>query len=308
LKNLSFSFLFLYVTLTELYLGALLALCFRALIAPRWLEPMAPAFTRLQRLAYGLAPLFLVLCTATPYLYPWTEKAAVGTPFRQWYLSQGGFTLRGIFYWAIWLGISFAARKKLAWAGSVGVVLILFSATFASYDWLLSLEDGFGSTIFGTIFLLSGLLLAFGCAGFSSAFYSKPDERQDQGSIHLALLCVWTYLSFMQFLIIWSGNLPREVKWYFLREQHGWALLPVFFAIGQFFVPMLLLFQSWVKRSFILTRALTLLTVVWQILFCYWEIAPEHLPGFSITGFDLLAFALIGIVIYLNQEPQCEPA
>lgn len=244
----AYSFLLLYLTLAQLYLGTLAILCFRVMVKPRWLEPLVPAVERAQRLGWALALGFPLLAWLAPHLYPWGLEPVHGNAFRCLYLSPAGFAARGVGYWALWLTLSRAARRRQAWSGGPGLVLLVLSGTFASVDWELSLSRHFGSTIFGMVFLLSCFLLAFAYAVFFGSERSAPEARRDQGSVHLSILCVWTYVSFMQLLVVWSGNLPEEAEWYRLREQGGWAAIPAVVGPFQFFVPFFLLLQSPVKN------------------------------------------------------------
>jgi hypothetical protein len=289
------SFLFLYVTLTALYLGSLSALCFRVIYPAEWIEPMLPALKRAQKLRWVLFPGFFLLALAVPALFPWAGIE------KNLYLTRTGFLLRGIVYWISWLLLSRAALREHGWAGGPGFVLLLFSGTFASVDWILSLEAGFKSTIFGLIFLLSSVLLAF---GYAFPKRSSFRQRQDQGSVHLALVCTWTYLVFIQFLVIWSGNLPDEVQWYHLRSEHGWQIFPLVFALLQFFAPFFLLLLSKVKRSAFWSGALSGTTIFSQVVFLFWQIKPEFSPHLSFTWADLLALFLL--FLYFWRERHAE--
>ena len=52
-----------------------------------------------------------------------------------------------------------------------------------------------------------------------------PDRCHDLGNLLLAFVMFWAYVSFMQYLIIWSGNLPEENVWYLHRSQGGWQIV-----------------------------------------------------------------------------------
>jgi hypothetical protein len=295
-KAVLFSFLFLYVSLAELFLGSLAILCFRAMVPAAWLEPFVEPLERAQRLRWPLLFLFPLLALAAPEIFPWAGHENMGTAFRHVYLTPWAFFARGAVYWGSWLLLSRAARRRRPWAGTAGLVWLFLTGTFASVDWILSLEESFPSTIFGTIFLLSAFLLAFGVAAAAAAPGSRPGLRQDQGSVHLTLICVWTYLTFIQFLVVWSGNLPHEMAWYVARSRHGWQWIPALLALFQFFVPLLLLVQSRLKRSPRAARALAFLSVFWQALFVFWQILPSFRDRFSIHWSDALAWALLAAV------------
>ena len=75
-----------------------------------------------------------------------------------------------------------------------------------------------------------------------------PAQFNDLGNLLLTFVMLWAYLSFSQFLIIWSGNLPKEISWYVIRANGGWAKLAVFLIVFHFAIPFLLLLQRGLKR------------------------------------------------------------
>ena len=78
----------------------------------------------------------------------------------------------------------------------------------------------------------------------------------------LAFTVLWTYLSFSQFLIIWSGNLPEEIPWYIRRMSGGWGFIAVLLLVFHFFVPFLILLQRFVKRNPSLLQKVALMMIV----------------------------------------------
>ena len=268
---MSHAYLFAYLSLTQLFLGTLLMLLFQPLVDPAWLKPLLPAARAAQRLAIPLAIGFVPLALLAPRLYPWVNPERHFSP----YLTLPGFWIRGAVNWAVWLALSRLALSGSGRASAPAILAVGFTASFAAIDWVLSLSPEFGSTAFGLIVFLSSLLLAFGFSAFLRGPLATPAERQDQGSIHLALVCVWTYVSFMQFLVVWAGNLPREATWYSVRASQGWAMVPVALAVLQFALPFVLLLQRSLKRSALASRALAALSVLMQILFAAWQTLPE---------------------------------
>src|ERR1041385_2528692 len=100
-----------------------------------------------------------------------------------------------------------------------GMVLLIFAVTFASIDWYMSLEPEWFSTIYGFIYVAAWAMsaLAFTIAVMSLLSREEPMKRivatlhfHDLGKLLLALVMLWAYFAFSQYLIIWSGNLPEE--------------------------------------------------------------------------------------------------
>ena len=59
------------------------------------------------------------------------------------------------------------------------------------------------------------------------AGYVGQRHYHDLGKLMLAFVMFWAYVSFSQYLIIWSGNLPEEIPWYLRRLQGGWGWVGV---------------------------------------------------------------------------------
>ena len=109
----------------------------------------------------------------------------------------------------------------------------------------------------------------------------------DLGNLLLMYVLTWAYLAFMQFLIVWVGNLPREIAWYVPRLQTGWVALGVILVVFHFFAPLaILLFRS-AKRSAPLLGSLAAALLAVHAIDVYWLVAPSVRPaGFHVAWLD----------------------
>ena len=131
--------------------------------------------------------------------------------------------------------------QKLAAGGLLGYGLTI---TFASFDWLMSLEPHWFSTIYGVLLMGGQGLAAMAFAIVALAWLSRraplnalvtPTHFHDLGNLLLAFTMLWAYFGFSQYLIIWSGNLPEETEWYIHRGCHGWQYIAL--ALVAFILP-----------------------------------------------------------------------
>ena len=124
------------------------------------------------------------------------------------------------------------ARRMQMLSGG-GLVAYGLTITFASFDWLMSLEPHWFSTIYGVLIMGGQGLSAMAFLIIVLVWLSRrppldgmvvPAHFHDLGNLLLAFVMLWAYFSFSQYLIIWSGNLPEEIAWYLHRLQTGWRV------------------------------------------------------------------------------------
>jgi hypothetical protein len=183
-------------------------------------------------------------------------------------------------------------------------VLLIFTVTFASIDWFMSLEPLWYSTIYGFIFVAAWALsaLAFTVAVMAALVKHEPMSNivgqshfHDLGKLLLALVMLWSYFAFSQFLIIWSGNLPEEISWYLPRLHGAWGAIALTVVVLHFAFPFLFLLSRSFKRDSGKLVIVAVLILVMRLIDLFWMIAPaftkEH---FHISWMDLVAPIAMG--------------
>ena len=213
--------------------------------------------------------MFLPVVIGINNLYPWAHANLVAADpllkHKEPYLNLPFFLARAVVYFAGWLFLGWwfnrwsakedvvgheAVHSKMSRMAGPGLLFIGFSTTFMAVDWILSVDPKWFSTIFGLLFIVSqaltGMALLIALIVFLSA--RKPMAEvithrhlHDMGKLVLALVMVWAYFSFSQFLIIWAGNLPEEIPWYIARLNHGWQFVALALVFGHFALPFSLL-------------------------------------------------------------------
>jgi hypothetical protein len=185
-----------------------------------------------------------------------------------------------------------------------GLVFFGATVTFASFDWVMSLEPHWFSTIFGLAFIVGQVLTAFPFAVALAIILSsrRPLSEaisavhfQDLGKLLLAFVMLWAYLSFSQFLIIWSGNLPEETPYYVKRLAGGWQFFQLALILLHFALPFLLLLSRSLKRSGDKLLKVVTLILVMRFVDLYLQISPAgHHAGLHPHWMDLAAPVGIG--------------
>lgn len=269
----------LFLWLLEFLLGGLLLASFDALLRPDWFAPLRPALRRLP-IIFGLCLLFFALdMISFSTVFPWATAPHHG--FRELYFSTNAFFARAAVYFLTWGWLTWRSYRNVSSGGSWMLVLMLFTGTFASFDWLMSLDLQMHSTVFGLIFLASCVLISYALVLVHCEL--PADKRIYINSVYLAITGAWTYLIVSQYLTIWSGNLPAEAHYFLVRGKTPWTPLALALALGQFVLPVILLLFRKLKSSVTFTRTLAFSTVVLQTVFLVWSLLPNYHPDQLMT-------------------------
>ena len=268
--------------------------------------------------------LFVPIVIGTHWIYPWTNpekmaKSPVLLEKSRGYLNLQFFIVRAAIYFAIWMVVAYFLNrwsleqdrtaggqftKRMQVLSGPGMVLFVFTVTFASIDWLMSLDPEWSSTIYGFIFVAAWSLsaLAFVIAVMAALAKHEPMNHvvaqlhfHDLGKLLLALVMLWAYFAFSQFLIIWSGNLPEEISWYLPRTRGGWGSIALTVVILHFALPFLFLLSRSLKRDASKLVIVAALILVMRLIDLLWMIAPEFTgEHFHISWMDMVAPIAIG--------------
>jgi hypothetical protein len=271
-----------------------------------------------------LAVLFLPLLYGVHDLYPWSNRAAQSTEVNRLYLNVPFFVVRAVICFAAWtvMALLFArwsgeqdradpargallALRMQRLAGP-GLVLYVVTATFAGFDWLMSLEPGWWSSVTGMIVVVGQALSALALMVILAAHLESdgrlgdvapPSTFLDLGNLMLMLVMLWAYLAFSQFLILWSGNTTDDITWYMPRYRTSWVVVSAALLIFYFFVPFALLLFRGAKRRAAILQALSagLLLMRWVEL--VWTVEPSFdRHGVVFRWPDAVLCALLGAI------------
>lgn len=237
--------------------------------------------------------------------------------FKLGYLNFPFFTVRAVIYFAVWLALVYFLNKwslaqdrtadnrytkNMRMLAGPGMVALIFTVTFASVDWYMSLEPEWFSTIYGFIFVAAWALsaLAFTIAVLATLSKDEPLNRivaplhfHDLGKLLLALVMLWAYFAFSQYLIIWSGNLPEEIVWYLKRMHGGWGATIIAIALLHFAAPFLFLLSRDLKRDPRKLVIVAVLILVMRMIDLLWMISPAW-EGHNWVWLDVIALLGFG--------------
>lgn len=303
------SYLIAYFLVLGLTLGCMGWLMMWHLTGGTWGVPIR----RILEAAVATLPLIFILWIPLAFgaklIYPWThaDVQAVEKLTHQStsYLSMTGFILRAFLMfisWALlaWYLLSWSREQdtlpvrafgpRFRAVSGVGLVIYAWTLTFITVDLIMSLTAGWTSTIYGLIFLVGQALIAM-CFVVLVAHALRmfhplralltPHNFHDYGKLMLACTMLWAYFSFSQWLIIWSGNLPEETKWFIQRIHGHWGAIALAIVVGHFVIPFCLLLSRPLKRDSSKLIWIAAWLILMRYLDLYWHIQPalnkEHL-------------------------------
>jgi hypothetical protein len=316
------SYLLAYSFWLQIGLGCLGLLMVHHLVGGRWSGLIRHLLETGAMTLPLMALLFLPLLLGMYSLYPWLDAEHVShselLQRKTAWLNAPFFIGRSVVYFLVWLILTLlfyrwsAAQAESGdpqWArrmkrlSAVGVILYMLTATFAAYDWLMSLEPEWFSSIYGLL-----LIIGHGLAALSFAIIGLGVVAQAQNTTHtwvksfndlgnflLGFVMIWAYFTYSQFLIIWSADIPEEGIWYYHRTQGGWQTVALVLIALHFVLPFILLLSRPLKRNVRWLMAVALLVFLARSIDLYWLIVPAFYPaGVHFHWLDLALWLAIG--------------
>ena len=264
-----------------------------------------------------LTLLFVPIVFGLHRLYIWTDAAVVAhdevLQHKALYLNVPFFLARAAIYFAVWNLLTFFLNRwsleqdrtadpliarRMQRLSAIGLLGYGLTITFASFDWLMSLEPHWFSTIFGVLVMGGQGLAALAFLIIVLAWLSRrapldaivvPAHFHDLANLMLAFVMLWAYFSFSQYLIIWAGNLPQEIGWYQHRLTNDWRFIGMALIVFHFAVPFVLLLSRTIKRQSGLILIVAAGILVVRVVDLFWLIAPDfHPQGIVVSWLDVV--------------------
>lgn len=298
--------------------------------------------TVFRRIPEFLASLLLIVpIIAIPFylnihgLYHWTHEEAVKTDAilagKSGYLNVTFFTIRLIFYFAVWILFYLVLTKNSLKQDNtkdakytklntrISAIMMPFFAitiTFTAIDLIMSLEPHWFSTIIGVYYFAGSILAGFSVSTFFIVYLNEKgyfvkglveDHYYSLGTLLFAFTNFWAYIAFSQYLLIWYANLPEETFWYLNRWNGTWIYFSIALIIIRFAVPYFYLLSQPSKSNPKKLLFASGWIFVAHIIDLFWLTMPtldkKNVPlGWSELSIPLVSIGLIIIVFYLNYK------
>ena len=323
-----YAYLVAWLFFVSLALGSLFFVLTQHVSRAAWSVAIRRPAEHLMATMPMLALLFLPIWLGADRLYSWAGDQPPESGARAIYLDDEFFLARTIAYLVLWSGVAVWLRRRsvaqdqtrsIAASGAQravaapALILVVASATFAAFDWILSLGDDWYSTIFGVYFLsgaavggLAALIVLVLWPGVArprclERWKRTPpppavnaDLRHDLGKLLFGFMVFWAYIAFSQFMLIWYADLPEETAFFAIRLTPAWIWPTRLLVIAHFVLPFFLMLSQRAKRH----RGALLGASIWLLaahyVDLYWLVMPGH--RIDLAGLRLFdGVALLGV-------------
>lgn len=270
---------------------------------------------------------FIPIVFGSHDLFEWTHQEVLETdPIIQGksgYLNLPFFYIRAAIYFIVWIGFSYMLRKTslkqdaghspeltktFKKISAPGILLFAITTTFASFDWLMSLDPHWFSTIFG-VYIFAGSFLAFLSFLVLVLAYQRRNDvlkkevtvehLHDIGKITFGFIIFWAYMAFSQYFLIWYANLPEENYWFLYRWDNSWEFFSLLLIFGHFVFPFIALITRATKRMFGWMVFMSVWILLMRFVDLYWLALPTHYrDGMHFSIFDIAPVLGIGGIFF----------
>jgi len=318
-----FSYLTAFAFWATLALGGLFFTMLHHLTGATWSVVIRRISETIMSILPIMAIFFIPILLGMQNLYHWTSPEAVTgdhlLEHKESYLNIPFFLIRTIGYFVVWTllavllyrtslkeddGHTPALAEKMKKISAPGMVVFALSVTYAAFDWFMSQDPHWYSTMFGVYIFSGGLVSILAFLAYLSLSLRKKnvltdiiseEHYHDLGKLMFAFMVFWAYVAFSQYFLIWYANIPEETIWFDHRYQGIWKYVTLLIAYGYFVVPFLILIVRGAKRKlgFLKIMAGWLLLMHWVDL--NWIIVPSMGDHASwISWIDIASMAGIG--------------
>jgi len=318
-------YLVAYLFCLQFSLGCLGLLMLNTIVDARWgfaVQRFAAAGARTIPL---MAILTIPVLLSMDQLYPWAKEGAELGVNKDTWLDPAFVVIRTMIYFVVWTALAYgismlsyqndedgAVRpinlsKRLA---ILGFILFMLTVTFASFDWVMSLNKDFNSSIFGWLMMSVQGISAFALVIIMlSLFWERSPLKSvvntrvtlDLATLLLVSIMVWIYMNAMQYIIIWSGNSAEKGTWFEMHTANNWEGI-VFFIVLVHAALFVLLVIPGLKYVRQLTVALAVVALFMRLVDMYWTVMPHFSEDVVLEWWDFglpLALGGVWMLLYL---------
>ena len=287
----------------------------------RWWRPLRGASMDVARtLIVPALALAIVLALGTKTLYPWAHGGEHISHSKAAWLNPPFFWARSIGIMLVWFAFVSALRSHIHAEGSRGLVrrgiafLVAFAVTIsvAFWDWTMSLEPEWFSTMYGVYGFAGSLQAGIAAIALVSLYRGGRDQPvHELGTVLFSFSLFWGYIWYSQGMLIWYANLPEETMHYAHRLTGGWTMWFWLNPIINLVIPIVALMSRHAKKSRLVVGQVALVIVVGHFLDVLLLVGPAvsttSLLPLSALGAALAVVALMLLVFARSRHVATAP-
>ncbi|XZE17532.1 quinol:cytochrome C oxidoreductase [Pirellulaceae bacterium SH449] len=317
------SYLANFMFLFSFSLGALFFIMVQFLTRAGW----STAVRRVAEIKMAILPysalLFLpilgLVLMGSHSLYEWNQEpekihnSLIRGKVEDGYLQSNYFTLRSAVYIGLltWMSLWFFSKSRAQdetgdpelslvrqkWSGPF-IMIYALAVSFLAFDWVMSVDAAWFSTIFGVYVFAASMLGFFSMMVIVNMLLERAgklkglinvEHYHDLAKFMFGFVMFWSYIAFSQLILIWYGNIPEETEWYRFRLNDGWQYYSYSLIFVHFAIPFLGLLSRHVRRH----RAGLVFWACWLIAVHWMDMTYLVMP--NVKG----SFALVPMLGHL---------
>jgi hypothetical protein len=324
-----YSWLVAFMFWASIGIGALFFTMLHHLVGARWSIVLRRISESIAWVLPFMVVFFIPVLLGLHDLYHWSHSDIVAEDSllqsKSSYLNVPFFIIRAVIYFGVWFILAMLLNKfsiqqdnqhspelltKMRRLSAGGMILFAATVTFSAFDWLMSLDAHWYSTIFG-VYIFSGALVGILCFLTLIALYLRNrnilsdaitiEHYHDLGKLTFAFTVFWAYMAFSQYFLIWYANIPEETIWFLHRWEGSWKAVSLLLVFGHFIVPFFILITRSAKRNLAILKILVGWLFFMHFVDLHWIVLPTlHHHGLGISWIDITTiFGIGGIFCWL---------
>ena len=313
------SYLVAYVYGVTILAGCMFFATLQHLVGARWSTTLRRLAENVGAVTPLLAVLFLPLLWGMDTIWSWANgrPQPADVVAKAGYLNTQFFVIRAVFYLLVWtvIGTWFHRKsvaqdksgdplvtKSMRKASTIAVILFGITISFAGFDWVMSLDPTWPSTMFGVYMFAGSMISALSVIGLAAHLLQRSgylkgvitvENYHDLGKLMFGFIVFWAYIAYSQYMLIWYANIPEETAWYRTRWENGWSVMATALCFLHFAVPFFAMLSRTAKRNAVAMMSVAVLILVMHYVDLFWVIMPVRRASLEVTARDLAA--LVGV-------------
>jgi hypothetical protein len=284
-------------------LGGLFFVMLHHLVNATWSVVVRRIAENVMSTLLMIAPFFIPVLFGLHDLYHWTHADIVAAdPLLQGkapYLNIEFFIVRALVYIGAWMFLVWRLYKlsitedkdfdsslpaKMRKLCAPGMLIFAATITFSSFDWYMSLDAHWYSTIFGVYIFGGAVISSLSFITLITIYLRQKglladiisfEHFHDLGKLMFAFTVFWGYIAFAQYFLIWYANIPEETIWYHARWAGSWQFFSLVLIFGHFVLPFMVLISRGAKRNLKTMKIMAIWLLIMHWVDLYWVIMPN---------------------------------